>query len=70
MEARRREVSESAFEYLLAEILHSDVFAAPEEQMDDGTEPTHKLELLGYDVGYRQALAHGLSMRRSFLAGS
>jgi hypothetical protein len=68
MEARRREVSESAFEYLLAEILHSDVFAAPEEQMEDGTEPTHKLELLGYDVGYRQAVARGLDIRRTFLS--
>ena len=47
----RREVSESAFEYLLGEILLSDSPQSGEE--DNSAAAEQRLELLGYSVGYR-----------------
>lgn len=47
----RKEVSESAFEYLLGEILLNDSPQSGEEDNSAATE--QRLELLGYSVGYR-----------------
>ena len=52
----KKEVSESVFEYLLAEIL---AHASPTQsgnvtaEKGSSSSPTLKLESLGYDVGYR-----------------
>eukprot|EP01039_Chlorochromonas_danica_P006179 gene6179-6814_t len=46
----KREVSESAFEYLLGEILNLE---APKHANDTSTATTERLEAIGYDVGYR-----------------
>ena len=49
-----REVSESAFEFLLAEILcqpaYSSVVDSANEKIDS---KLHRLDVLGFDVGYR-----------------
>jgi hypothetical protein len=56
----KKEVSETVFEYLLAEILaHSAPTSSSNIAVDASAEkgsnssPTFKLESLGYDVGYR-----------------
>jgi len=48
---QRKEVSESAFEYLLGEIMSRDVATADGEEMASVLEK--RQEQLGYDVGYR-----------------
>jgi hypothetical protein len=46
------EVSESAFEFLLAEILSQPAYMT--DSVDDTNETNlHRLDTLGYDVGYR-----------------
>jgi hypothetical protein len=46
----RKEVSESAFEYLIGEILNVKYPGAP---IDNDTDLAHRLENIGHDVGYR-----------------
>lgn len=46
----RREVSESAFEYLLGEILNLDY---PTSSNDQAFAVSRRLETIGYDIGYR-----------------
>jgi hypothetical protein len=50
--SRGNEVSESAFEFLLAEILSQPAYMT--DSADDTNETNlHRLDTLGYDVGYR-----------------
>lgn len=46
----KREVSESAFEYFLGEILTLDY---PTKANDASAATTERLEAIGYDIGYR-----------------
>ena len=48
-----REVSESAFEFLLAEILSQPAFSSADSSNEKNDSKLHRLDLLGYDVGYR-----------------
>lgn len=48
---QRREVSESAFEYLFGEILAREAATVGNDDNSAGSE--QRLELLGYSVGYR-----------------
>lgn len=60
-----REVSESAFEFLLAEILSNPAYMPVDTNtnsnntnntnIDKIDAPIHRLDILGYDVGYRYA---------------
>ena len=49
--AVRREVSESVFEYLLGEIIARET--VPSNSAETSTAVEQRLELLGYNVGYR-----------------
>ncbi len=52
MESGRKEISESAFEFLLAEILDLPVTpSSPQE--DNNTALCQRLDSMGYDIGYR-----------------
>lgn len=48
-----REVSESAFEFLLAEILTQPAYSAVDSTNGKNDLKLHRLDVLGYDVGYR-----------------
>ena len=48
-----REVSESAFEFLLAEILSQPAYSTTDSINEKNDSKLHRLDLLGYDVGYR-----------------
>ena len=47
------EVSESAFEFLLCEILSQSAYVSLDNATDKGDVQLHRLDTLGYDVGYR-----------------
>lgn len=48
-----REVSESAFEFLLAEILSQPAYSTTDSINEKNDSKLHRLDMLGYDVGYR-----------------
>ena len=52
-----REVSKSAFEFLLAEILLQPAYLAQSSSEEKSDTHLHLLDLLGYDVGFRYAIA-------------
>ena len=58
-----REVSKSAFEFLLAEILLQPAYLAQSSSEEKSDAHLHLLDLLGYDVGYRYAIAFNSIMR-------
>ena len=47
------EVSESAFEFLLAEILCQPAYSSTNSATEKDDVHVHRLDILGYDVGYR-----------------
>ena len=51
------EVSKSAFEFLLAEILLQPAYLAQSSSEEKSDTHLHLLDLLGYDVGFRYAIA-------------
>ena len=51
--ASNSEASESAFEFLLAEILCQPAYLSTDSATDKNDVHVHRLDVLGYDVGYR-----------------
>lgn len=51
--AHTSEVSESAFEFLLCEILSQPAYVSLDSSTDKGDVQLHRLDTLGYNVGYK-----------------